>query len=163
ERCGNVVGGWARIRTGNTTVSCRYAVGYHKAASTARSQPNRVGIAIGLAVRIRCPGRVALVDGEARARVGDVVVREHPSRSERGADVVGGWARVLTGYTTVIGGNAIGSNKAASTARSQANRVGIAIGLAVRIRCPGRVFLSDSEVRARVGDVVVGQHPRRRV
>src|SRR5207247_2945158 len=141
-------GGVAVRPTGNTTVSGGDAIGSNKAASTARSQPNRVGIAIGLVVVIRCPGRIALVDGDLRARVGDVVVREHPSRSERGADVVGGWARVLTGNTTVSGGDAIGSNKAASTARSQPNRVGIAIGLAVVIRCPGRVALVDGEARA---------------
>src|SRR5438552_17317435 len=99
----------------------------------------RFGIAVGLAVGIRCPGRIALVDGEARARVGDVVVREHPSRSERGADVVGGWAGIRSGERRVGGGGGIGSDKGASKTRSKRNRIGIAIGLDVVIRCPGRM------------------------
>src|SRR5207253_456153 len=157
----DVISGRTSILTGYTTVSGGDAIGGNKAASTARSQPNRIGITIGLAVRVRCPGRVALVDSEGRARVGDVVVGKHPGRSEGGADVISGRTSILTGYTTVSGGDAIGGNKAASTARSQPNRIGITIGLAVRVRCPGRVALVDSEGRARVGDVVVGKHPGR--
>src|SRR5205085_6240807 len=93
--------------------------------------------------------------------VGDVVIGKHPGRSEGAADVISGRITLHDALPILSGGDAIGGNKAASTARSQPNRIGITIGLAVRVRCPGRVALVDSEGRARVGDVVVGKHPGR--
>src|SRR5438445_9384384 len=117
------------------------AIGGNKAASTARIHPNRIGITIGLAVPYTTLFRSALVDSEGRARVGDVVVGKHPGRSEGGADVISGRTSRLAEYTTVLQSRQYRVYNPASTARSQPNRIGITIGLAVRVRCPGRVAL----------------------
>src|SRR5437762_2848496 len=76
----------------------------------------------------------------------DVVVREHPGRSERGADVVGRRTGVLACRTTVGRRYSIGEQEARSTARSQSSRLGIAISFAVGIGRPSRVALVDSEL-----------------
>src|SRR5207248_2625237 len=67
QRCADVVGRRTGILTGYTTVGRRYSIGEQEAGSTARSHRTRLWIAIGLAVVVRRPGGVALVDGELRA------------------------------------------------------------------------------------------------
>src|SRR5438552_7529057 len=111
-----------------------------------------VGVVIRVAVAADGTGCVGLVDSELGPSVGDVVIREHPGRSERGADVISGRTGILTGNTSVGRRYSIGEQEARSTARSQPSRLGIAISFAVGIGRPGRVALVD-----RLQDVAVAR------
>src|SRR5207245_2834690 len=134
------ISGWTSILTGNTTVSGSDAIGGNKAASTARSQPNRVGIAIGLVVVIRCPGGRPRIDGEGRASVGDVVVGQHTRRRvQRSGNVIRSARYRLTRITAVTRRHVVRKQESSATTGGQWNRICFAIGLAVRIRRPGGV------------------------
>ena len=101
---------------GGAAVRRRHVVAHQEVvrAGRARSRGQRtgIGVAIGLAVRVRGPGRVALVDGEACARVGDVVVIQHPGgRAQRRRDVVGTARHRLTGGAAVGRRHVVGSQE----------------------------------------------------
>src|SRR5437867_9522242 len=142
--------------TGVASISSCDVVRDYEAGSTADGQRNGIIIAIGLAVGLRRPGRVFLVDGEVRPVIDDVVVREHARGTECSSDVIGTSCYGLACRATVSRRDVVCRQEAASTARSQRIRICIAVGLARRIRSPGRILRIDGEVRTRIGDVVVG-------
>src|SRR5207253_8306891 len=87
---------------------------------------------------------------------GDVIVAQR-SR-DRGAqgrrDVVGAAGDGLTRGAAVARAHTVRRDKAAAAARGERAGVGVAVGLAVGVGCPGRRLLVDGEVGAVVGSVV---------
>src|SRR5947208_11184068 len=110
--------------TSSTTVSSGHVIRGYEAASTAHGQRDGIVIAVGLAVGIGRPCGRTRVDREGCTRIGDAVVRQHRSWTQRGGDVIGTAQHRADVYTAVCRRYVVRSQKIA-TACSQ--RVGIII------------------------------------
>src|SRR6267378_3879241 len=162
QRRGNVIRRRTGILASHTTVTRCHPVAGHEVASTASSQRTWLRITVDLALRVRRPRSVTLVDRKLSTRVRDVVViqRTGDRRTQRCSNVIRPRTGILASYTTVTRTHPVAGHEVASTASSQRTWLCVAVGLAVRGGRPRRITLVDGELGARIGDVVVVQRTR---
>src|SRR5207253_2181018 len=80
--CGDVVRTSGNSFTGNSSVVCRHVIDGYEVRPAAGGQWIWLGISISFIIRVRVPCGIALVDGEAVARIRDVIVVQS-SRNSR--------------------------------------------------------------------------------
>ena len=124
-----------------------HGVGRQEARTAAGGQRIGIGVPVGLACRVRRPRRGLRIDREVGSGIGDRVVAQYGSRAQGGRDGIESAQHGFARGAGVGGGYTVSRQEARTAAGGQRIGIGVAIGLACRIRRPRGGLRVDGERR----------------